>query len=38
MNERYFFETIARGLGVSAELAASTLADIWRRVLFNQSN
>lgn len=34
MNERYFFETIARDLGVSAENAASTLADIWRRVLF----
>ena len=36
MTERYFFETIAREHAVSVEVAASTLADIWRRVLFNQ--
>ena len=36
MTERYFFETIARGLGVPVEVAASTLADIWRRTLFGQ--
>ena len=34
MNERYFFETIAREAGVPTQVAASTLADIWRRVLF----
>lgn len=34
MNERYFFETLAHDLGVTAEEAASTLAEIWRRVLF----
>ena len=36
MTERYFFETIAREHAVSVEIASSTLADIWRRVLFNQ--
>lgn len=36
MTERYFFETIGRGLGVSVEMAAATLTDIWRRVLFSQ--
>jgi TetR/AcrR family transcriptional regulator, ethionamide resistance regulator len=38
MNERYYFETLARDVGVSAETAASTLADIWRRVIFTQPN
>lgn len=37
MTERYYFETIARDLSVSIDVAVSTLADIWRRVLFNQS-
>jgi AcrR family transcriptional regulator len=35
MTERYFFETIARELGVLPDEAAATLADIWRRVLFS---
>jgi AcrR family transcriptional regulator len=37
MTERYFFETIARDLPVSPTIAASTLTDIWRRVLFTQA-
>lgn len=37
MTERYFFETVARELSVPVETAASTLTDIWRRVLFSQS-
>ena len=35
MNERYFVETFARDLDTSIDTAASTLAEIWRRVLFN---
>ena len=35
MNERYFVETFARDLDTSLETAASTLAEIWRRVLFS---
>jgi hypothetical protein len=37
MTERYFFETIGRQLPVPAQTAASTLTDIWRRVLFAPS-
>jgi AcrR family transcriptional regulator len=36
MNERYLFEAFTRDLGVSVEVAASTLADIWRRVVFGE--
>ncbi len=34
MTERYLSETYTRDLGVPVDVAASTLADIWRRVLF----
>jgi AcrR family transcriptional regulator len=37
MTERYFFETIAREVGVPVDVAVSSLTDIWRRVLFGQS-
>jgi len=35
MNERYLFETFARNRDVSVEVAAATLAQTWRRVLFS---
>jgi AcrR family transcriptional regulator len=38
MVERYFFETIGRDAGISTDTAASTLTDIWRRVLFNPTS
>lgn len=34
MMERYLFQTFARDRGVAVEVAASTLADIWRSVTF----
>lgn len=38
MTERYFFETIARDAKVSPDVAASTLTEIWHRVLFNPAS
>jgi len=35
--ERYLLETYGRGPGVPTEVAAETLAFIWRRTLFNTS-
>jgi AcrR family transcriptional regulator len=37
MDERYLFETFARNRDVSVDVAAETLARIWRRVLFSVS-
>ena len=34
MMERYLYETFARDRDVSVEVAAATVADIWRSVLF----
>ncbi len=34
MNERYLFETFARGRAVSVEDAGATLSQVWSRVLF----
>ncbi|MDQ6784505.1 MAG: TetR/AcrR family transcriptional regulator [Actinomycetota bacterium] len=34
MNERYLLETFGRSSGTDVEVAAHTLAEIWRRVLF----
>jgi len=38
MNERYLFETFARDRDVTIEVAAATLAEIWRSVLFSTQN
>ena len=35
MDERYLFETFARRRDVSVEVAAATLTQTWRRVLFS---
>ncbi len=36
MTERYLLETYGRGADVSTEVAATTVAQIWRRTLFAQ--
>lgn len=38
MDERYLFETFARGRDVAVEVAAATLAQIWQQVLFARAS
>lgn len=38
MTERYLFETFARNRSVSVDVAAATLAQTWRRVLFSAAS
>jgi|HubBroStandDraft_4_1064222.scaffolds.fasta_scaffold134604_2 AcrR family transcriptional regulator len=36
MNERYLFETFARDRGVAIQVAANTLAEVWRSVVLTE--